>query len=214
MASARFIFEFIKGNFEEQALKLQKPIAKAATAAVKEAGKLVKAEAKRALSQAGFGRVSNAMRTVVKPKTGDSIESSVEFFLRPAYLNVFEKGAAIRGRPLLWIPLDTVPFGDRGRRLTPQQYIERIGPLHSARGTSKPLLVGKGSRAGILRATSKAVRLRKGAVRAGRIQGTTNVPLFVGVPAINITKRLELREIVRKIGDQIGDLYLKNFKAD
>src|SRR5204863_9920903 len=116
---------------------------KAATAAVKEADSIVKKEAATALSSAGFSiRSSRAMRSVITPKTGDSINVSTDFFLRPAFLNIFETGGTIQGKPLLWLPLDTVPLGANGKRLTPKQYIERIGPLHSARGAKTPLLVG------------------------------------------------------------------------
>ncbi len=150
------------------------------------------------------------MKSVMTPKTGDSINVSVDFFLKPAFLNVFETGAQISGKPLLWLPLDTVPLGASGKRLTPKQYVDRIGPLHSARGAKTPLLVGKGTRSQILRATAKAVRFRK---RAGLQQGAVNIPLFVGVPAVNIRKRLDLAGIVASARSKLGELYLKNIKA-
>ncbi len=210
----RFVVAAIRGEFEKEILKIQEPIAKAATAAVKEADKLVKAEASAELRGIGFStRSSKAMRSVITPKTGDSINISADFFLRPAYLNVFEEGAAIHGKPLLWLPLDTVPLGVGGKRLTPRQYIDRIGPLHSVRGASKPLLVGKGSRSTILRATSKLVRFRKGALGRGQPQGQVNVPLFVGISAAIIRKKTDLAGIVRRISGRLGELYLKNFKA-
>ncbi len=207
----QLVYAAVGGDLEQKIRELEKPIAKAATAAVKDADALVKKESKSALASAGFsGRSQNAMKSVMTPKTGDSINVSVDFFLRPAYLNIFETGAQISGKPLLWLPLDTVPLGAGGKRLTPKQYVDRIGPLHSARGAKTPLLVGKGSRSQILRATSKAVRFRK---RAGLQQGTVNVPLFVGVPAVNIRKKFDLAGIVASARSQLGALYLKNIKA-
>lgn len=208
---ASLVYAVVSGDLEKQFLELQKDIAKAATAAVKEADGLVKKESQAALSSAGFsGRSSRAMRSVITPKTGDSINVSADFFLRPAYLNIFETGGTITGKPLLWLPLPTVPLGAGGKRLTPKQYTERIGPLHSARGAKTPLLVGKGSRQQILRATSKAVRFRK---RAGLSQGTVNVPLFVGVPSVNIRKKFDLAAIVARTRAKLGEFYLKNVKA-
>ena len=209
---ASLVYAVISGDLERQFLELQKDIAKAATAAVKEADAIVKKDSASALSSAGFSsRSSRAMRSVITPKTGDSINVSADFFLRPAFLNIFETGGTIQGKPLLWLPLDTVPLGAGGKRLTPRQYIDRIGPLHSVRGAKTPLLVGKGSRSQILRATSKAVRFRK---RAGLQQGTVNVPMFVGVPSVNIRKKFDLAAIVARTRAKLGELYLKNVKAN
>lgn len=207
----QFIFEAISGDFDKFARQAEAPIAKAATAAVKEADKLVKAEAKSEFAAAGFsGRSQNAMKSVLTPKTGDSINVATDFFLRPAYLNVFEKGATISGKPFLWLPTENVPFATGSKRLTPKQYIDRVGPLYSARGAKTPMLVGKGTRGQILRATSKVVRFRK---KAGLQQGAVNVPLFIGIPTATLRKRFDLAGIVRRVSSRLGELYLKNFKA-
>jgi len=213
----KVIYTAIRGEMEKEFNRLSKPIAKAATATIREAARLVKKEFKTEFSGAGFSaRTANAGRASIKPKTGDSINCSATFFLKPAYLSVFEKGATIHGKPLLWLPLDGVPIGDRGRQLSPKQYIQRIGPLHSSRrGSSKPLLFGKGTGATIRRATSKAVSFRKNkTTRAGQFRGAVNVPLFVGVPFVKIPKRVNLAGIVKRAGDNIGKLYLKNIQKD
>jgi len=207
----RFVYAALGGDLEQQIKDLEKPMAKAATAAIKDADALVKKGAKSAFASAGFsGRSQNAMKSVITPKSGDSINVSADFFLRPAYLNVFETGGTIQGKPLLWLPLDTVPLGASGKRLTPKQYVDRIGSLHSVRGGKTPLLVGKGTRGQILRATAKAVRFRK---RAGLQQGQVNIPLFVGVRAVNIRKKFDLAGIVASTRAKLGELYLKNIKA-
>src|SRR6185369_9369761 len=119
MADARFIFEAVTGNFDAFARQLEAPMAKAATAAVKDADKLVKTDSKAAFAAAGFsGRSQNAMKSFLTPKTGDSINVAADFFLKPAYLNVFEQGATISGRPFLWLPTENVPFASGGKRLT------------------------------------------------------------------------------------------------
>lgn len=209
--SARLVYSAIIGDFEKKILELQTPIAKASTAAVKEAAGLAQAESKSELSSAGFSaRSAKAMRVTFTPKEGNAIDAKADFFLRPAYLNVFEEGATISGKPLLWLPLETVPLGVGGKRLTPKQYIDRVGPLHSAKNAPKPMLVGKGSRAQILRATSKAVKFRK---KAGLQQGTANVPLFIGVPTVTVAKKFDLRSIVQRANAKLADLFVKNLKA-
>lgn len=210
----RFVYAALTGTFEEELKKAQKPVAVAATAAMREAGEIVRAESRSAFSAIGFGRsAQNAMRAAVTPDRGDSLNPFVDFFLRPAFWSVFEHGAVIAGKPFLWLPTDNVPLGQGRRRLTPRQYRERVGPLTSARGTRVPMLLGTASRATVLRATAKVVRVRKRAVKLGALQGA-KMPMFIGIPLVNIRKRVNLEAIVRRVGERIGELFLKHYKPE
>lgn len=208
----QLVYAAVGGDLEKKIRELEKPIAQAATAAVKEAAAQVRNESRAAMLGAGFsGRTSRAMKSVLTPKTGDSINVSADFFLKPAYLKVFETGETIT-KTFMWIPLETVPFSTGSRRLSPKQYVSRIGPLFSARGArGVPLLVGKGTRQQVLRATKKFIRFRKGNIKFER-QGTVNVPLFVGVDVVKFRKRFDFIGIVEKARSQLGALYLKNIK--
>lgn len=210
----RFVYAALTGTFEEEVKKAQKPIAVAATEAMREAGDIVRAESKSAFAAAGFGRsAQNSMRSAVTPERGESLSPFVDFTLRPGFWSVFESGAVIRGRPLLWLPTDNVPLGTGKRRLTPRQYRERVGPLTAARGTKRPILLGQASRATVLRATAKVVRLRKRAVRAGALLGA-KVPMFIGVPLVNIGKRVDLEAILRRVVARFGELFKKHYKPE
>jgi hypothetical protein len=162
------------------------------------------------LAGAGFHRNRRAMRSKNDFKRGNY---AANFFLRPGYLNIFEVGGVIRPKKsLLWLPLDSVPTGEKGRKLTPKQFIQRVGPLHSVGriGGGKPLLVGAGN---VKRATSARTTFRKNApVRAGRSRGLVNVPLYVGIPSATIRKKLNLKAVVRRVGATVGALYAKHIK--
>ncbi len=216
MAGLQFNYKYVKGEFDKKIKEIEQPLAKAAAATMNEAGKIVKAEAAEAIAGAGLsGRWQRGFRYEVLPKQSTpTINSSVHFFHRIGFFNVFEEGKAIAGKPLLWLPLPSVPLGVGRKPLTPRQYVERIGPLRSARKAGgKPMLVGKGTRAGILRATAKAVRVRKRTGFAGAFLGV-NVPLFIGVPIVNIRKRLDITSIVQRVGARIGEIFSKNAKPE
>lgn len=209
----RMFFTALRGEFEKALREVRQPIAEAATAAVREAAEGAKKEGRLDIAGAGFGKKwQNALRADVYPSRGVSMSPAALMRHKIPYAHVFEDGATITGKPLLFLPLPTVPLGGTGKPLTPKQFTARIGPLTPVRGKSgRVLLVGKGSRATILRATDKVTRLRRGAVKRGILR--QSVPLFVGVPRVTIRKKFNLRAIFARAGDKLGELYVKNLKV-
>lgn len=209
--AARLVFEALAGRYAEAIAKMAEPIAKASTAAVTEAGDIVKRDVRAAMGAAGFSsRVQNTFRAQVYPKSGPSIKAAVHFFSKWAEpFALFERGGPVSGSPLLWLPLKNVPLGTGKKPLTPRQYIDRIGPLVSARTKSgRPMLLGKITRSRIVRITEKSARLRKGGAL-----GKVNVPLFIGVPTVTIGRKFDATSIVRRTRDEIGKLFAKNLKV-
>lgn len=199
-------------RFVKSFLEVEQPIARAATAAIAEAGDTVKTQVRADIAAAGFSRNwQNAFRAQQYPKGQASMSSAVHFFHKIPYADVFESGATIRGKPKLWLPLKSVPRGGRGNKpLTPKQYVQRVGPLVG--GESKkgqPLLFGRASRRTVLRAGERSTRVRKGAF--GKVF-SENVPLYVGIDSVTIGKKFHIKSIVRAVGSRIGDLYLKHFR--
>ena len=116
-----------KGFVDVIARELQKPIAKAATAAMKDAGDVAKRTGRSSIASAGFSRKwQNALRVNIYPAQGDSMRPAAFIFHKIRYAGVFEEGAVIRGQPLLWLPLGNVPVR-RGRPMTPSQYVRSVG---------------------------------------------------------------------------------------
>ena len=121
--------------------------------------------------------------------------------------DVFEKGARILGKrhlasfniDVLWVPLPPVPPwpGDATRQMSPKKYIQTVGPLVLLKGTAKPLLA-----APTVGALSSSKR-RKGQSRQG--SGPENrvlIPMFVGVPAVTIEKKLNVVETIQNVVDE------------
>jgi len=210
--TVRLVYEAAIGNFAKAISDIQLPIAKAATATIIEASNLVKTRARANIAAAGFSSGwQNALRAQTFPKGGKpSINAAAFFFHKIPYFNVFEDGATIAGKPFLWLPLPAVPLGRGKRPLTPEQFIARVGPLHSIRNRAgTPILVGAGN---ILRATDRSVRFRRRAKASGNIVGA-NVPLYVGVPSVNIGKKFDVTAIVSRVNDELGSIYARNFQA-
>lgn len=207
------LYAFIPGEFNATIKKIEEPVAKAATGAILEARSIVLTEGRQAIAAAGFSRRwQNRFRSQVNPKQGAAINISVTFFDTSFFTSLFSQGGTHTGKPFMWLPLDTVPIGAGHKRLTPKQYRARIGPLFSVRRAGKPILVGKGSSSTIARATAKAVRFRKAAVTRGILRGP-NVPLFIGISTVNIPKKFDVKSIIDRVQDRIGELYLKHFQA-
>src|SRR5437868_12920194 len=88
------------------AKELQRPIAKAATAAIREAGDIAKRDGRASIAASGFSRKwQNALRVNIYPPQGDSMRPAAFIYHKIRYAAVFEDGAVIGGQPLLWLPL-------------------------------------------------------------------------------------------------------------
>src|SRR5207253_846581 len=98
----RLILSDVAAGFVDTIVKeLQRPIAKAATAAVREAGEIAKRNGRASIAAAGFSRKwQNALRVNVYPPQGDSMRPAAFLFHKIRYAGVFEEGAVIGGKPL------------------------------------------------------------------------------------------------------------------
>lgn len=117
--SLRFAFSDVAKGFADTITReLRRPIAKAATAAVRDAGGIAKRTGRASIAAAGFSRKwQNALRVNVYPPQGDSLRPAAFVFHKIRYAGVFEEGAVIAGTPLLWLPLPTVPLCTAGASL-------------------------------------------------------------------------------------------------
>ena len=191
---------------ETKISKLAEPAAKSATEAMDRVGNEIKIRGRTNIAAAGFGkRWQNALRVQRYPRRGDSINPALWIFHNIPYAEVFESGARIRGKPLLWLPLPSAPKTAGGKRMTPKNYISHIGPLFRVdRAGKPPLLFGKFSGRGAGRSIAK--RSTRG-LRAG---GSSAVPIFVGVTTVSIRKRFSLRQIFKMAASHLARYYASN----
>lgn len=217
--SLRLTFRALKGEFEEAVNELNRPIAEAATAAMKEAAEIAKTEARASIAAAGFSRRwQNTLRVEVYPKRDVSTNPAALIYHRIPYADVFETGATIRGNPRLWLPLPSAPKRISRQRPTPK----RIGQLAPdglqfvKRPGGNPLLAVK-VRVSRTKAAEREQKLTAPQIRRGSRSGrgiVKSVPVFVGLKTVEIGKRFNVRGAVENARDRLASLYVNNFRGD
>lgn len=210
----RLTLSAVAGGFFKALTEGEKPIARAATAAVREAAELAKAGGRANIAAAGFSRKwQNALRAKVYPPGRDSMRAAALIYHKVPYAQVFEEGAVIHGKPLLWLPLPNAPFGADGRRIPPAKFQQQVGmPLYTIRRPGKPPMLGANVRMSDARGNKpiSLALLRRGRNPHGK--GTVQlVPLYVGVEVASIGKRFAIIDAIRRAAAKLPDLYLKHF---
>ena len=142
--SVRLTLSAVAGGFFRALTEGEKPMARAATSAVREAADLAKTGGRASIAAAGFSRKwQNALQAKVYPRGRDSMWAAALIYHKVPYAEVFEQGAVIHGKPLLWVPLPNAPFGSGGRRIPPSKFRELVGsPLYTIRRPGKPPMPG------------------------------------------------------------------------
>lgn len=206
-------FAVARGAFAETMTAIAEPMAHAGTAAIRKIGEEVKTKARASIAAAGFSlRWQQALRVDVYPVRGESLDAAAHIYHRIPYAGVFERGASIPGRPLLWLPLSQTPTRGGGRRLTPAQYIASIGPLHTIHRPGKPpLLAGLINDGRTVGGRVTPSRLRDGhRAKAGQAR---SIPLFVGVRQVDIRARFGVMGIVEDARSNLARYFIDNLRG-
>lgn len=189
-------------------------MAEAATEAIKEVGEIAQAAGRASIRAAGgrFGKGwQNALRLVTFPRHGNSLGATAFLYHKIPYAGVFERGATIHGKPIMWVPLKSAPSTIGGRKLTPDQYRVRIGPLfYVKRPGHPPLLVGR-----IASKTAKGRKVTKvnlSALKRGASEGGRSVPIFVGIEVSKISKRFDVAGAIEQAARNLPLLYFKHLR--
>jgi len=185
------------------------------TGAMRDVGKLGRERGRQAITAAGFSnKFANSL--VAKLPAKDTLTPTAYIHTTINYADVFETGAVITGKPYLWLPLPTVPAGPGRPHMTPKQYVENVGPLVTMHRAGKPPMLG--ARVAISaprpqpfgRFVSRRI-LRRGISMRGATQPTQVIPLFVGVPAVNIPKKFDVHAAVVDAFGHLDDFYRRQF---
>ena len=112
--SLRITVTAVAGAFFRAMTEGERPMAKAASAAVREAANLAKAGGRANIAAAGFSRKwQNALRAKVYPPNRDSINAAALIYHKVPYAEVFEEGAIIHGKPMLVAAVAECPVWER-----------------------------------------------------------------------------------------------------
>lgn len=219
------VYKAVRGEFKKSVAALEKPIARAATAAAKEVGDTyIKPHMRAAIGRAGFSQKwQNAARVNYYPKRGTSINAQIWAYHKIGYAGVFEDGAFIKGDPILWLPITaTAPPRIGTHKTTPDNFIKYIGPLHSVKIAGKPPMLaaymqGKaGSKVTMtkLRRGSALSRLGVRRRRSAAGKALVSVPIFFGVRSTTIKARFNLQAVFKAGAAKLAPAYLKHIQLE
>ena len=195
-------------------------IERAVTGGTRDAGRGLRTELRRQVGSAGLGqRLANSWRDKHYPNQQLDAASLV-YTKAPQIIRAFDEGALIRSRRgrFLAIPTENAPRkGTDGRRISPSTFPEhRFGPLRFVPRSSGPsLLVVDGLRASYSRQTSQLRGFRRATERARRSgQGLATVVMFVLVPQVKLSKRLDVAQAAERWSAQLPALIEQQMRAD
>lgn len=162
---------------------------RAVTAAVKDAGIGLRDNWRGQITRAGLGqRVARTIRSETYPKGRDSLNAAAMVWSRaPVILEAHNTGPLICSADGFWlaIPTDAAGKSLRGGRITPGEWERRTGlRLRFIYRRSGPSLLIAEAR---LSKRGRAVPSRS---KTGR--GLASVPIFLLVPQVRLSKRLDL----------------------
>ena len=162
---------------------------KAVTAAMRAAGGDLKSNWRTQITRARLGqRLANTIRSKTYPATGESFDAAALVWSNaPQIIGAHDTGPLIRSKDGFWlaIPTPAAGKGARGKALTPGEWERRRGLrlrfIYRRRGPS--LLVADG------RLNSRGLGV---ASRSKTGRGKATVPIFLLVPQVKLSKRLNL----------------------
>ena len=162
---------------------------KAVTSAMRAAGSGLKSDWRTQITRARLGqRLANTIRSKTYPAAGESLEAAALVWSNaPQIIGAHDTGPLIRSKDGFWlaIPTPAAGKGSRGKALTPGEWERRRGLrlrfIYRRNGPS--LLVAEG------RLNSRGLGV---ASRSKTGRGKSTVPIFLLVPQVKLTKRLDL----------------------
>lgn len=218
MAKMKAKATYEEGVFVAEFLKTELKMAHAAKWAMEDAADLAKRGGRARIGAAGFSKKwQNGLRADAYPEGRASLNAAAHIYHKFHYALAFEEGATVRGKPLLWIPLDTAPKKVGRMRMTVKRYLEKIGPLQYVSRPGKPPLlvtsvkVGKAAsrRSELNRFTVPA--LKRGSTGKSAFK-TRSVPMFVGVKQVKIPQKFNITGAVNMAAKKVGVFYYNHLE--
>jgi hypothetical protein len=195
-------------------------IERAVISGTRDAGRGLTTELRRQVASGGLGqRLANSWRDKHYPNQKLDAASLV-YAKAPQIIRAFDEGAVIRSRRgrFLAIPTENAPRkGTDGRPIRPSTFPEhRFGPLRFVPRPSGPsLLVADGLRASFSRQTGELRGFRRATERARRSsQGLTTVVMFLLVPKVKLSKRLDVARAAEHWSAQLPALIEQQLRSE
>lgn len=189
----------------------EEEIARFVTGAITENAEQLKADWRDQIERAGLGsRLGRSIRSRRYPAGEPSVDAAAMVWTRAAkILEPYAKGATIvarNGGRFLALPTEDVPKKRQGQSLTPDEVEERFGRrLQFISPGDRGFWTPSRRRNGVAFLVLKGLRIRKSSGRwrnasdseKRRGKETSSVIMFVLVPRVRITQRLDLDALAR-----------------
>lgn len=220
MATLRFVYSAIKGEFAAAVREMQKPVARGITLALSDVVEEAKAVGRSNIASAGFSqRWQNALRGNKYPdpdKQVFALDPAATVYHKIPYAGVFETGKTIAGSPYLWIPLPNVQARYRGKRMSPAIFEATVAPLHPMRDrkTGGMFLAAYLPLGSDLAGTISVSRFRAGNRRRNSrgILSVVSVPVFRGVNQVTLSARFRIIPATQAAFANLGKYYLDHIR--
>jgi hypothetical protein len=192
----------------------------AVSSGTREAGRGLRTELRRQLGRAGLGqRLANSWRD--RHYRNQRLDAaSLVYTKAPQIIRAFDEGAVIRSRRgrFLAIPTENAPRkGTDGRRISPSTFPEhRLGQLRFVPRSSGPsLLVVDCLRASFSRKSGELRGFRRATDRVrARGDGLTTVVMFLLVPQVKLSKRLDVTRAAEHWSSQLPALIEQQLRSE
>jgi hypothetical protein len=216
MKFAAAIARSLQANMQAELRDLERAVA----TGTRDAGRGLKTELRRQVSTTGLGqRLANSWRDRHYPNRKLDAASLV-YTKAPQIVRAFDEGAVIRSRRgrFLAIPTENAPRkGTDGKRISPTTFPEHgFGPLRFVGRSSGPsLLVVDGLRASFSRKTGELRGFRRATDRARQSgQGAATVVMFLLVPQVKLSKRLDVARAAERWSAQLPALIEQQLRSE
>lgn len=161
------------------------------------------------ITRAGLGRrLANSIRSKSYPQRGASLNAAALVWSKAAkIISAHDEGALIKSKNnfFLAIPTEAAGKGRRGAKLTPEQWEQQRGiKLRFIYRRNQPSLLVAEAR---LSSRGQALKSRS---KTGRNVAT--VPIFILLPQVKLSKRLNLARDAVRAARSIPDRLAKNWK--
>jgi Family of unknown function (DUF6441) len=192
----------------------------AVASGTRKAGQSLKTELRRQVTSAWLGqRLANSW--LDNHYSNQQLDAaSLVYTKAPQIIRAFDEGAVIRSRRgrFLALPTENAPRkGADGRRISPSMFPEhRFGPLRFVPRQSGPsFLVADGLRASFNRKSGELRGFRRATDRGRRSgPGPTTVVMFLLVPQVKLSKRLDVARAAEHWSAQLPALIEQQLRSE
>lgn len=221
--SFRIVVDNASESLQAAILRMDLPVKRACTKSIIAAGTSLFEKGKSDIAAGVRGNKFPAGWNVRYYQTEPpQVDAAAWAYHKIPWADVFESGATIAGKPLLWIPLRNAPSYFGGGKITPKKLEKKNVRLFPIKRSGKPPLLA--TKVFVTRGQAKKTVFKISAkkILSGRTTPIKNadkmvritVPLFFGIAAVTIRKKFHLGLIADSERAKLPAYYDANLEVD